>query len=86
VLGRQVNGTITGLDRVTEKNTAGTPWLLLYCDVEWAEVLEMPATTYTECEERRAKARVGEKLLTGWAPGGGSTGVFWKSPTGFDMQ
>ncbi len=82
----QVNGTITGLDRVTEENTKGTPWLLLYCDVEWADVLEMPVTTYEECEAKRKVAREGEKLLTGWVPTGGSTGVYWKDPTGFDMQ
>ena len=82
----QVNGTITGLHRVTPENNRGTPWVLLYCDVEWAEVLEMPATTYEECEAKRKVARGSEQLLTGWVPGGGSNGALWKSPTGFDIQ
>ena len=84
----QVNGTITGLDLGLEdkkKVARGTPWILLYCDVEWADVLEMPATTYEECEAKRKVARDGEQLKTGWTPKG-STGALWKELTGFDRK
>ena len=60
----------------------GSPWVLLYCDVEWADVQDMPAATYEECEAKRKAAREGKELVQVVRDGEN----VWHQETGFDMK
>ena len=86
----QVNGTVTGLalDSANKALVKGEPHMLLYCDVEWAEALDMPATTYEECEEKKGKARERLELPVGWrgAGAGAVQGAGYSEETGFEFK